>query len=210
MASPEVTNNWKGCNMKFTLYMLFVLMVGAVAQASGEKEKIVSRYAGEETRDIKSLSKEDIRQLKTGSGWGLAKAAELNGFPGPSHVLTMKEDLKLNESQQLAMDTLYLTMKAQAIEKGGDLIELEKELDLLFQKGLVSLDSLLSLLSKIGEARTELRFVHLASHLRTMTILSEKQVQKYNKLQGYVSRKLCGNTPKFHHNEMSPSPDECS
>lgn len=37
-------------------------------------------YAGQEQREIKSLSAEDVQSLLTGKGMGLAKAAELNGY----------------------------------------------------------------------------------------------------------------------------------
>ena len=45
-----------------------------------------SEYVGEERRQIKSLSDDDISELRQGGGWGLAKAAELNGVPGPAHL----------------------------------------------------------------------------------------------------------------------------
>src|SRR5262249_20157560 len=45
-------------------------------------------YAGRQTRAIKALSEEDIAPLLNGEGMGMAKAAELNGYPGPKHVLT--------------------------------------------------------------------------------------------------------------------------
>jgi hypothetical protein len=46
-------------------------------------------YADQQTRSIKSLSEEDIAALLNGEGMGMAKAAELNGYPGPKHVLTL-------------------------------------------------------------------------------------------------------------------------
>ena len=46
-----------------------------------------SPYAGEESRAIKSLSASEIQALRQGHGMGYAKAAELNHYPGPRHVL---------------------------------------------------------------------------------------------------------------------------
>jgi hypothetical protein len=40
-------------------------------------------YTGEQTRIIKSLAEGDIAALLKGEGMGMAKAAELNGYPGP-------------------------------------------------------------------------------------------------------------------------------
>ena len=61
---------------------------GAHHQGTGQgsKESYRSPYAGQENRQIKSLSANDIQELKRGGGWGLAKAAELNGLPGPAQV----------------------------------------------------------------------------------------------------------------------------
>src|ERR1043166_1905183 len=44
-----------------------------------------SPYAGQQSREIKSLSDQEIDGLKNARGLGLAKAAELNGYPGPRH-----------------------------------------------------------------------------------------------------------------------------
>ncbi|MBT3972460.1 MAG: hypothetical protein HOE99_01485, partial [Acidiferrobacteraceae bacterium] len=52
---------------------------------------VASPYVGQETRVIKSLSAEDIDDLINGRGWGLAKPAELNGVPGPAHLLEMQQ-----------------------------------------------------------------------------------------------------------------------
>ncbi len=54
-----------------------------------------SPYAGEQSRSIKSLSKEDVADYIDGKGMGFAKAAELNGYPGPKHVLELAEQLAL-------------------------------------------------------------------------------------------------------------------
>ena len=66
-------------------------------------EEYTSKYVGQEKRDIKSLSDEDIKELKAGAGWGLAKAAELNELPGPKHILEMKKEIELTFEQVLAI-----------------------------------------------------------------------------------------------------------
>src|SRR5689334_17464381 len=55
----------------------------------------VAPYAGQQTRTIKALSPADVAALLKGEGMGMAKAAELNGYPGPLHVLTLSQELKL-------------------------------------------------------------------------------------------------------------------
>jgi hypothetical protein len=57
---------------------------------------------GQQTRTIKALSDDsddDIAALLKGEGMGMAKAAELNDYPGPAHVLTLALELKLTENQ---------------------------------------------------------------------------------------------------------------
>jgi len=38
-------------------------------------------YAGQQARSIKALSADDVAALLKGEGMGMAKAAELNGYP---------------------------------------------------------------------------------------------------------------------------------
>ena len=56
-------------------------------------------YAGQQDRVIKSLSQHEINGLRKGKGMGLAKAAELNHYPGPLHVLDEAEKLSLTNEQ---------------------------------------------------------------------------------------------------------------
>jgi hypothetical protein len=58
-----------------------------------------SPYAGLEVRRIKSLSEDDLAELRKGGGWGLALPAELNGMPGPSHLLALKDEIGLSAGQ---------------------------------------------------------------------------------------------------------------
>ena len=52
-------------------------------------------YAGQQTRVIKALSLQETQDLLDGKGLGLAKAAELNGYPGPMHTLEHADAMKL-------------------------------------------------------------------------------------------------------------------
>lgn len=61
-------------------------------------------------REIKTLSASDIEELSNGSGWGFAKAAELNGVPGPVHMLEMKTEIGLGEKQVRELENLYEQM----------------------------------------------------------------------------------------------------
>ncbi len=78
-----------------------------------------SKYAGEESRKIKSLSDSDIDDLLNGRGWGLAKAAELNGVPGPKHLLEMSSEIDLSPEQISAINAVWADMNTKAKALGA-------------------------------------------------------------------------------------------
>lgn len=168
-----------------------------------------SKYAGQERRKIKSLSETDIEELENGRGWGLAKAAELNGVPGPVHLLEMQEEIQLTPEQVQQIEDLYKTMKDQAIQSGLELIELEKELNEHFAKGTITDEILRNLLEKIAGVYQQLRYVHLSTHLKTPQILTPEQIALYNKLRGYSSDDPCENIPEGHDPEMWKKHNDC-
>ena len=162
-----------------------------------------SKYAGQEIREIKSLSEEDIKELQEGKGWGLAKAAELNGVPGPIHLLEMKHEIKLTKTQTEKIENLYNRMKEQAILLGKKLIEAERILNQAFAKKEIDEKNLMELLDNIARIGKELRYVHLSAHLKTPPILSHEQIKLYNKLRGYSSSEdPCDKVPPGHNHEL--------
>lgn len=171
--------------------------------------EFTSKYSGEENRQIKSLSQEDISDLENGRGWGLAKAAELNGLPGPVHILEMENEINLSESQKIEIIKIYDQMKETAIDLGKSLIELEKELDRQFSNQTVTKLSLNQLVHEIAEVRGQLRIVHLAAHLETPKILRSEQITLYNQLRGY-SDNPCDRVPQGHSIEMWRKHNRCS
>jgi hypothetical protein len=146
------------------LIFVFVLIFMSTPSSILSSEKHLSKYAGQETRIIKSLSEEDISDLLNGRGWGLAKAAELNGVPGPLHLLEMKTEIKLTTTQIDQIEEIYKDMKTRAVLLGTRLVEQERDLDQYFMKGNFSNENLKKRLTTIGKTRTDLRFVHLSSH----------------------------------------------
>ena len=88
-------------------------------------------YAGLEGRPIKALSDQQVSDLRAGRGMGLALAAELNGYPGPMHVLELADALRLSDQQRAKMHDLFAAMRAEAIPLGDKLIAQEAELELV-------------------------------------------------------------------------------
>ena len=175
------------------LALLAVLAAPALAQHGHAP---ASPYAGEQTRAIKSLSEEDIAELRRGGGWGLAKAAELNGVPGPAHLLELKAALPLSEEQIVAIGEMFATMRADAIAEGERLIAREQALEAAFRTRSVNHDGLRRLLASIEQSRSALRYIHLTAHLDASALLTQDQIARYRELRGYDDP--CAKAPAGH------------
>ena len=193
---------------KVTILFL-ILMLTPLSNISAADPAYKSKYAGEEKRAIKSLSEADIEELENGKGWGLAKAAELNGMPGPAHVLEMKDEIALSTSQVGAIEDLYKKMKQEAIPLGLELIELERALNNRFANKTITFELLGVLLESIAQVHKKLRYVHLSAHLKTPNILTPGQIALYNQLRGYSSDDPCENIPKGHDPQMWKKHHNC-
>lgn len=146
-----------------------------------------SPYAAQEQREIKALAPEDVEAYISGQGMGLAKAAELNGYPGPAHVLAMASELQLTPDQKQRSQILFNRMQARAQELGRSLVARERELDEQFASRTITPESLEALVRGIGELQAQVRAAHLEAHLAQLAILTPAQVDKYAELRGYTS-----------------------
>ena len=140
-------------------------------------------YAGLEARSIKALSDQQIADLKAGPGFALA--AELNGHPGPIHVLELADSLDLSDQQRAKMQELLTARKAEAIPLGERLIAQEEDLDRQFANKTITPASLAAATGAIGITHAALRQAHLKYHLSTVEVLTPAQVQRYAELRGY-------------------------
>jgi hypothetical protein len=102
-------------------------------------------------RGVKALSEQQMADLRAGRGMGLALAAELNGYPGPLHVLELADQLELSVGVRTRMRELIDAMKAEAIPLGEVLIGREAALDRAFSERTISPDALAALTTQIGE-----------------------------------------------------------
>ena len=128
----------------------------------------------------------------------MATLAELNGYPGPRHVLDLETDLQLSEQQKNEIDLIYKDMNANAKKIGSNLIDVEEHLDTLFTNKTITYSTLYPLVQKSASIYGKLRYTHLNAHLKTMEILSPEQITLYNKLRGYSSGDPCQNIPPGH------------
>ena len=197
--------------MRRAAIAIAVAILPAASFATGsaaDSPATISPYAGQENRPIKSLSAEDLAELRRGGGWGLARAAELNGMPGPAHLLELKDQIPLTADQATAISAIFRDMRAAAIIEGERLISREEALETAIRNGSVTDRSLQELLSEIGQARTALRYVHLAAHLKTLPLLTRDQIARYNVLRGYAGDP-CANPPEGHDASMWRKHNDC-
>jgi len=163
--------------------MMIVVLLALPALALAQHSH--SPYIGQEARQIKALSADDMQALLNGGGMGLAKAAELNHYPGPLHVLELATPLHLSDTQRAETQKIYDQMRQEAIRLGNLIIAKEQELDRLFATQAVDATSLRTLISEIGRLQGDLRFVHLQAHLNMKRLLSPEQINAYDGLRGY-------------------------
>jgi Spy/CpxP family protein refolding chaperone len=140
-----------------------------------------------QTRQIKALSEQQIADLKAGRGMGLALPVELNGYPGPAHILELADRLELSAAQRDQIKQLFDSMKAEALPIGARLIDQEAALDLQFASRSITPEGLKAATADIGSTQAELRNTHLKYHLETAQILSPKQLHQYAMLRGYAT-----------------------
>ena len=157
-------------------------MVGKITVASQHHG-----YSGQEKREVKALSDEEVKQYLSGAGMGYAKAAELNSYPGPMHVLELADRLALTPEQRAATQKLMDAHKAEARKIGARLVEAEQRLEALFRSGGVAQDTLAQAVARAAVVQGEYRLAHLETHRRMRALLSADQAARYDELRGYRS-----------------------
>jgi len=164
----------------------FAAAQAAPAHDPAMHQHAASPYAGQAGSEIKALSADEMKALKEGMGMGLAKPAELNHYPGPRHVLDLKDEIGLSASQAADLQAIYDRMHATAVVLGGQIIAKEKALDEEFASGTIDKSTLADLTSRIGALQAALRAVHLSAHLETRSVLTPEQIARYDSLRGYA------------------------
>lgn len=180
--------------MKLKLILILLVTTAFTAVASN------SPYQGEQLREIKTLSEAEIDDLLNGRGMGFAKAAELNHYPGPTHVLEIANDLNLTDEQISETTTIFNRMKVEAVRLGNELVAGEKTLNKLFEDSTVTYENLDVQLSAIERTRAQLRGAHLKAHLAQRLVLTPHQLHQYDRLRGYSGGKASHSHSNQAHN----------
>lgn len=136
--------------------------------------------------EIRGIDDQTIEDYLTGKGMGLALPAELNGYPGPRHVIDLADELALTPEQTTQIQALFDEMQPQAIALGKEILAAEAALEEDFRQQTIDETSLESQLQAIATLQAQLRFVHLNTHLAMIDVLLPHQVMLYNSLRGYA------------------------
>jgi hypothetical protein len=173
-----------------------ILVVAVLLPASVQAQH--QPYAGDAAREIKALSPEEVKDFLSGAGMGYAKAAELNHFPGPAHVIELADKLGLSVEQRTEVKRLMDAHKAEARAIGAKLVASERALDALFRSGKVGQDALAEAVRAAAAAAGEYRLSHLETHRRVRALLTAEQVTRYDQLRGYTKPDAAKDSHRRH------------
>ncbi len=169
----------------FTAFIFFAAL--SVASANGQNDSTSSHSAmNQQQTHIKGFSQTEIEGLRAGEGMGMAKAAELNNYPGPRHVLDLAEELALTPKQVAGSEALFQEMKKGATHLGEQIIEREAALEAQIADNAITPEKLHEALEKIADLRGQLRYTHMVAHLKQRKLLTAEQVTRYNQLRGHT------------------------
>lgn len=144
-----------------------------------------SPYAGKSSASVPSLTVQEVDDLLAGRGLGMARAAELNGYPGPRHVLDLRSELELDEATTERAQQLFEAMQAEAQPLGAKVVTLEKSLGEAFASQSIDEEALSGQLDELAAVMAQLRGIHLRTHIRMKAAMSPEQVTRYAELRGY-------------------------
>ena len=161
-----------------TTIMALVGVLGGAAFAWGQHGHSGSHEEGH--RAAQACATEFEQVVGTGRGFGMAFAADENGYPGPLHVLELKDRLKLSAEQEAKMQHLMHAMFAESKPKSARLLEAEATLKRLFADRTADEATVRAAVDGVERARREVRLVHLLTHLKTRDLLSEEQRRIYH------------------------------
>ena len=114
--------------------------------------------------------------LENGQGLGMALVADRNGFPGPRHILDMKEQLQLNSDQERKAQDLFDRMHTRAVVLGKEVLAKEAALERLFSADEPDEAGVRRLLAESAA----LRWVHLSAHLEARGMVTPEQLHLYH------------------------------
>jgi Spy/CpxP family protein refolding chaperone len=126
--------------------------------------------------------------VSDGRGFGMAFAADQQGYPGPMHVLELKDQLALTAEQEARVRAVLHAMFAESRPKSARLLDAEKRLRALFAGGGADEAAVRAATTEVERARADVRLVHLLAHLKTRELLTDAQRRAYHEARWPASR----------------------
>lgn len=155
-------------------------------------------YAGQESRAIKALSESEINDYLNGRGMGTSKAAELNHYPGPKHVLDQATQLGMSGAQSAQARVIFDAMTLEAKRLGKEIVQKEEALEALYAKRQATAENTRQAVAVLAQLQAEFRLAHLNAHLRMREVLSPQQIALYDQLRGYAKNAPNGAAHQHH------------
>ena len=156
--------------------------VGATPEA-GHRSPYADAY--DPDAEIRALGTDAVAQIRRGGGASLALPAELNGVPGPRHVLDLADELSLSANQQTRVQGVFDRFQRAAVPAGERYLIAEQALEEGFRTGALTEQTLPDRVAAVSQLEGELVAIHLIAHLQTAEILAPEQIEAYNRLRGY-------------------------
>lgn len=158
---------------------LAALLVASAMPAGAQQ----TPQSGHKGGGPQSMQMREHRSLMQGRGMGMARIADVNGYPGPMHVLQHAEALELSEEQRAQTAEIRDRVRNEAPAIGEQIVAAEKRLEAMFAEGEVEPAAMDALLSEIADLRARFRSVHLTAHLDQARVLTEAQIEQYMELR---------------------------
>ena len=186
MSVRRLSETDKPGHMPWLRSAAFAVVITMLAAGAGLAQHL-QPYAGQQDRAIAGLSADEVKAFLDGRGMGLAKPAEVNGYPGPMHVLELADELKLTGEQRQQVQLAFERMKTRAVELGARYVAAEKALDEAFKSGTADAAAVATRVAEANRLLGEVRMSHLAAHIEITPLLSAEQRALYAERRGYGS-----------------------
>ena len=162
---------------------VIVGVLGTFALAAGQNISHGSHDAGSSAspahRRMHAALEERKGVIAQGLGAGLAFPADQNDYPGPLHVLELKDVLRLTAQQERRVEALQTAMFAASRPASTRLLEAEARLRRLFADGRADEPGVRAAVADTERAWTDVRLVHLLAHLQARAVLTDEQRRLY-------------------------------
>src|SRR5262245_9856623 len=164
-------------------------VVSLLSLAIAAEDPLTSPYPRQTQSSLRGFSESEIAELRAGTGMGLARAAELNSYPGPRHVLDAiaAGRLQANRNQVQQLQEIFDAMRSDARRVGAQILGEEEQLESAFRATTIVEPDLRMRVARIASLQGELRIIHLRAHLQARTVLTAAQVARYDELRGYTT-----------------------